>query len=243
MNKVELIMIIVASVLAVGFIVVRVALARKDNTWGVMAMFAKTVASLAFIAIGVAGLYCGVKNVQAALFILCGLIMGMVGDIVLDLKVVYRGKSEEGVYLTGGMAAFAIGHVFFLTALILFLGKGVITGGVVGICLAVTAVFDAVVMLASKYIMKFTFGNFFIHSVIYGFCLIFMTALAIALCIVTKSTVMIQFAVGMGLFLISDVFLSQMYFGGRPTDSALCILNHATYYAAQICIAAFIFVM
>lgn len=71
----------------------------------------------------------------------------------------------------------------------------------------------------------------------------FMSAFSIGLCIVMKSTRVLPFTIGMILFLLSDVVLSMMYFGGRPKDKTLCVINHALYYAAQICIASFIYTM
>ena len=47
----------------------------------------------------------------------------------------------------------------------------------------------------------------------------------------------------MVLFLLSDLVLTQMYFGGKPRDKVLCTVNHALYYAAQICIACYVFFM
>ena len=52
-----------------------------------------------------------------------------------------------------------------------------------------------------------------------------------------------SFSIGMILFFLSDIFLTQMYFGGKPDDKTLCIVNHALYYAAQICVASFVFYM
>jgi hypothetical protein len=37
--------------------------------------------------------------------------------------------------------------------------------------------------------------------------------------------------------------LSTQYFGGKPDDKLLIIVNHLLYYAAQICIASVFFVI
>ena len=127
----------VACVLFVVFMALRLTVATKSEKGGVVAMFAKTAASLGFISIAVAGLYEGAS--RAALFVLFGLVFGLIGDMVLDLKVVYLEKPEEGVYLTGGMASFGIGHIMFLTAICLFVGEAV-TGTVIGVSAAIAAV-------------------------------------------------------------------------------------------------------
>lgn len=234
--------IIIASVLAIAFMVVRVTVGAKGTQGGVIAMFAKTVASIGFIAVGVTAIYMNVSNIQAAIFVIAGLIFGLIGDMVLDLKVVYLKSAEEGLYLTGGMVSFGIGHIMYFVALCLFLGK-VVTLPLVGICVAIAAVLAVAMVLGGEKFLGFKFGKFVIHSVLYAFCLSFMGAFSIGVCIVMKSTKMLQFAIGMILFLLSDLVLTQMYFGGRAKDKTLCVINHALYYAAQICIASFIFAM
>ncbi len=234
--------IIVSCVLAVVFMGVRVTLAEKSTTGGVIAMFVKTLASVGFIAVGVTAICLGVENIKAAMFVICGLVFGLIGDMVLDLKVVYLKQPEEGVYLTGGMVSFGLGHVMYLVAVCLLLGKTV-SLPLVGICVAVAAVVACAMVFGGEKFMGFKFGKFVIHSVVYAFCLIFMTALSAGLCITMKSTRMLTFTIGMILFLLSDVVLTSMYFGGRAKDKTLCIINHALYYAAQICIASFIATM
>ena len=216
----------VACVLFVVFMALRLTVATKSERGGVVAMFAKTAASLGFISIAVAGLYEGAS--RAALFVLFGLVFGLIGDMVLDLKVVYLEKPEEGVYLTGGMASFGIGHIMFLTAICLFVGEAV-TGTVIGVSAAIAAVMAC--------------GTVFLGGKLLKFILIFMSAFAIGLCVSMRSTELLLFAVGMVLFLLSDLVLTQMYFGGKPRDKVLCTVNHALYYAAQICIACYVFFM
>ena len=140
------------------------------------------------------------------------------------------------------MVSFGIGHVMYLVAVVLLLGD-VVTLPIIGICVAVAALVACGMVFGGEKFMGLHFGKFTIHSLVYGFCLVFMSALSIALCISMKSTRMLQFAIGMILFFLSDAVLSMMYFGGRPKDKSLCVINHALYYAAQICIASFIYTM
>ena len=232
--------IIVASVLTVAFMATRVTIGGKSTRGAIIALFVKILASLGFIAIAVAALFEGVTNLSSAAFFLFGLVFGLIGDIVLDLKIAYAKSPEAGLYLTGGMVSFAIGHIMYLVGLVLLLGDN-ITLALVGICVAIAALVSFGMVYGGEKFMKLNFGKFTIHSLVYGFILIFMGALAVGVCIAMKSTNTILFAVGMVLFFLSDAVLSMMYFGGRPKDNALCVINHSLYYAAQICIAAFIF--
>jgi hypothetical protein len=242
-NLPVIIMMVAAGLLATLFILVRVTIGTKSIEGGVVAMFAKALASVGFIAVGILSLYTGVNNLQAAVFILFGLIMGLIGDIVLDLKTIYLNQKEEGFYLSGGMISFGIGHIFFFIACFTFLGKDILTGSLLGICLAISLVLAAAIILVGKFVLKFDFGKFIVHSCVYAFMLVFMTTVSVAACIVMNSTLMLQFAIGMFLFFLSDIVLTQMYFGGKQKDNLLCIINHVLYYAAQICIAAFICLM
>ncbi len=237
--------IVVAAVLAVLFMGYRVAYADKSYVNGVIGTLIKTVASLGFIAIGFTAVLTMQKFSAGALFIIGGQIFGMIGDLVLDLKVVYQKKSEEGVYLTGGMVAFGLGHIMFFVAILMYLTSAVLSLAVIGICVAVAAVVAFAIVFGGEKLMGLRFGKFTVHSVIYGFLLIFMSAISIAGWALygKENPHMPVFSVGMILFFLSDVFLTQMYFGGRPNDKLLCVINHSLYYAAQICVAAFIFYM
>ena len=232
----------IACVLLVVFMVLRLTVASGSASGGVAAMFAKTAASLGFIAIAIAGLYEGAEDFRAALFVLAGLVFGLIGDMMLDLKVVYLEKPEEGVYLTGGMVSFGVGHIMYLTAVCLFVGEFV-TGALIGGCVAVAAVLACATVFGGAKLMKLDFGKFRIHSLLYAFILMFMSALSVGVCITMNSADMALFAAGMVLFLLSDIVLTQMYFGGKPRDKVLCTVNHTLYYAAQICIACFVFFM
>lgn len=211
------------------FLVVRV------TKGGVPGVITKTVASLCFIALGVAGAMSADKIEKSAVLILFGLVMGLVGDIVLDLKVVYPESND--LYLNAGMASFGIGHFLYLAALLLLIRFNLTT---LLVSIAITLPLAALIMFSSKF-MKINFGKFLIHSISYAVILTFMSVYTIAISISNPKFVL--FAVGMVLFLLSDLVLSPMYFGDKKDDKMFCILNHVLYYGAQICIAAFVFVI
>lgn len=220
-------MIVIASLFAVLFIVVRV---KKG---GPIAAILKALASVMFIALGVTSA-CMAESIQSwMLFMILGMVLGLVGDIVLDLKVVYPESND--IYLNSGMISFGIGHIMFLVAVLLLVPFDLT---IFLICLAVGIVFAAAVVLGAKP-MKLDYGKFVVHSASYAFILVFMSAFTIAISITGTNIALM--AAGMVLFLLSDLVLSKMYFGGKPKDSLLCIINHVLYYGAQICLAASIF--
>ena len=242
--------ILIAAVLAVVFMAVRVTIGAKDEKGGAIATLMKALASVGFIMVAVIAIFMGGTDgkgiaVKPAIFIVAGLVMGLIGDVVLDLKVVYRKSPEEGVYLTGGMVSFGIGHIFYFIAVLFYFGTEIISWSTIGICIAVAAVGAFAMVFGGERLMKLKFGNFTIHSICYAFLLLFMAAIGIAVWVLgaEKNAKVPVFTFGMILFLLSDVVLTQMYFGGKPNDKALCIINHSLYYAAQICIASFVFYM
>ena len=225
-------MIALASAAAIFFIVMRV------TKGGVVAMLTKALASVFFIGLGVAGAVTINGNTDASVFLLFGLVMGLIGDIILDLKVVY--PESNNIYLTSGMVSFSIGHIFYFIAISLLVGSKFNLTTLL-ICIAIAIGLAAIIMFLSKP-LKLEFGKFFAISAGYAFVLVFMGAYSVALAI-TTCPYMLLMAIGMILFLLSDLVLSTMYFGGKEKDKFMIIVNHALYYAAQICIATFIFMI
>ena len=75
----------------------------------------KSVSSLCYLLTAVFAL---ISNSQAHTYgslVIMGGALGLVGDILLDLKGIY--KSEEKVYLKGGFIFFLIGHIFYFCAI------------------------------------------------------------------------------------------------------------------------------
>lgn len=224
------ILMVVAIILTAIFIVVRV---TKGGTW---ALYAKTFASIAFVFMGILGAYetgLGLSSV----FITFGLIMGLIGDIVLDLKVVY--KEHNNSHLNAGMLSFGVGHVFYFVALTLLATSSAYLSSkllpIILICTGIGVVFTIGVVFLAKPLLKLDFGKFKIQTILYTFILSFMTAYAFGITIFAKK--MLLFAIGLLFILISDLILSNQYFGGKQDNKLFTFLNHAIYYMGQIAIA------
>lgn len=218
------------------FIFVRI---KWGSVWG---LFAKIIASLAFFGFALYGAYSqGLTLVSMA--ILVGLLFGLIGDIVLDLKVMY--KQHDAAYLNAGMLSFGFGHIMFLVAAVVFANKlfvpdiktvyfAMIAFGLAGIISILMAMFG-------EKLLKLHFGKFKIQSIAYTFILSFMSFFSILIgCFAPKFLI---FAVGITLIFVSDLVLSMQYFGGKADSPILTALNHAIYYAGQIAIAASIFLI
>jgi len=166
-------------------------------------------------------------------FLIIGLLMGMIGDIVLDLKVIYN---NDKTYLNSGMLSFGIGHIFYFVAFtMLSLSKDISVLMPILVACGVAVVLTIGITLSSKK-MNLNFGNFLWQTVAYTFILSFMTVYSLVL-LITGGLGMLGF-IGMLLFFISDIILSFQYFGGKISSKPLIILNHLFYYGAQIVLVA-----
>lgn len=228
---------ILASISAIFFMAIRV---TKAPIYGLLT---KTLASMVFVAMGACALTVGQSTLPfgSALFVL-GLAFGMVGDIILDLK---RAHSEfEDIYLFCGMSAFSLGHFAYIAALCLIASPMILASKPLLvpalIALGVAVVVAPLTFVITVKFMGARYGKFTALALFYAALLIFITVLSII--IASSVPKFILLAVGMTLFLISDLVLSTMYFvEGKKEDKLLVIINHTTYYAAQICIAAFLY--
>ena len=215
----------------IAFIVVRVLVGGHTG------LMLKIVASVIFVISGVITLATTTADRLVISFIVIGLIMGMLGDILLDLKVIY---DNDKFYLNSGMLSFGIGHIFYFTAFTLLALNHNITLTLPLILSGVIAIILTIAITLSSKKMKLDFGKYLWQTIGYTFILSFMTVYTIILAI---NGITFIPAIGLGLFFLSDVVLSLRYFGGKITNKPLIAINHALYYLAQITLVLAIMVM
>ena len=199
---------------------------------GIVSLMTKTLASFCFVLLGVVVVF-HKPILDVAMFVILGLVCGMIGDILLDLKSVDHTRAES--YLNFGMLAFGIGHIFYVLFVALLSGKNVLTEALIAGAFAV--VFTLAVVFFSKQLLGLTLGKFVIQAGSYACMLSFAAAFAVALSFTL--TFLWPFAIALVAFWLSDIVLSIMYFGGKADSKFLSILNHVLYYGAQIAIALF----
>ncbi|MBR3767327.1 MAG: hypothetical protein IKL10_03690 [Clostridia bacterium] len=182
-----------------------------------------------FLAIGNPSLYSGL--------IIAGLTCGILGDIWLDMKFMYR--NDEKFLTNAGFISFAFGHFFYIAAIIAGAApsfKAISLLPSLGI-----AVIAACAVYFGEKIMKLKYGEYKIISTLYGSLLFFTTVFALFVSIfsgIKDNIHLVIFFVGGVFFVISDLILSGTYFGegkNRPVD---IVTNHVTYYIAQFVIAS-----
>ncbi len=163
-----------------------------------------------------------------------GLVLGAVGDILLNLRFVFP-KIGQKIFLAG-IASFLAGHIVYMVSLILA-STSVLICTICGIVLAAILL----VIIFKSFELKIAFKIF---GVLYIGAVCLMASYAIGNAIVFGFEPFISnqlmYAVGAVLFLVSDVVLIFNTFG--PTQKfSLRITNLSLYYAGQLLIAGSLF--
>lgn len=216
------------------FLVVRV---KKG---GIPGLLTKTLASIFFILTAVFACVAKPEAISSyGIYIVVGLVFGMLGDIWLDLKWVY--PDDNDIYTYSGMVSFGLGHVFFLYAIYSVSGIMALNIWYFFVPLIVAILFGIVAILMEKP-MKLEYGNFKIISMSYGAILAFMTLASGAAFNQSgyKNKLWLMMTLGGIFFIISDLILSGIYFDKNKSKNTPInvILNHVTYYIAQFLIAS-----
>lgn len=232
---------------AVLFIVIR---ATKSSVAGLLS---KAFASLMFVLLAL--LTFGDKDLgeianknlvqTGGALLIFGLVCGMLGDIFLDLRRVV--PKDAATFLKAGIGSFSLGHLFYIVSVTLFsltLAGESFNLLIVALILLGAVIAAVVFYFLSVKVFRLNYGRYALFTGIYSFVLLFTFFYAIYLALNNQSPVpMYILPLGLGLFLASDVILSLQYFGGKPEVKYLTIINHVLYYAAQIILASFIYLM
>jgi alkenylglycerophosphocholine hydrolase len=217
-------------VLSLGAIALTVFLNDRDRKGSVKALLLKTVTSYLFILLAFVSFMINPRPGITVFFglIALGLICGLIGDIVLDLKTLYPESASPYQHL--GMVAFLIGHLFYLSALLVYFGFNWIP-------LIAAVVTGLAIILVSIYILKVDFKEHTIDSYLYAFFLSYMMAQACYAAVIQSFTAAtLLLSIGSVSFLLSDVLLIGIYYRNKDSK-AYIVLNHVLYYGAQYSIA------
>lgn len=191
----------------------------------------KGLASLCFVMIGVFAYLPHAGQYPMGLKILWGLVFGLIGDVVMNLRFILKGDAGQKAFL-GGILAFLIGHVLYLMALIpctTHLVWCIVIGGLLSAGLLAYIFKTMEVKIAFK-----IFGIFYLSAVI------IMTVIGIDIAAVTMKARDVVYAIGAVLFTASDIILIFNTFGGESKFSRR-ITNLSLYYVGQLLIAGSMF--
>lgn len=208
-------------------------LASRIMDKGIGAVFTKTIASLGMIL----GALLVLKEYFTFYFIyiFVGLVCGLIGDIYLELKRIY--PQDNDTYFNIGVAAFSLGHIMYLLAILNIFGYAFDYLWPVLISLLIAIAFACVLFFVLAKPMKLDFKTSKWQSFAYCILLVFMASFSTILTIKTGTNLF--FTLGLIVFLLSDLVLSMQYFyqtkdGSSLVDNnILTIVNHVLYYGAQ----------
>ena len=217
------ILLVIAVIMAVIYITVE--LTQKP----LISLYVKALASLSFIILGTYSLLVNANDIPEFMgWILLGLASGMIGDIVLALRPL-RPIEEDKLIIVFGIISFSIGHLFYLTALLMMS-----TFSWVSLIVGLIAFLIVIVM---SYVMKFDMKIARIPSYVYAFLIFFMVGQSVMAGVqLNFQTSSILFLIGAILFGVSDLILAPIYYANK-SSKLMITLNLLTYYGAQILIA------
>lgn len=219
--------------LGVGILATVVFLVLRVMHGGIAALYAKAVASLCFIATAVAATNENRVFLDFGSLMTFGLILGLMGDIWLDLKWIYEPDKDK--YLYSGFIFFLLGHICFVGA-VLHVAPHTAVSNTIAVAAALVI---AVIALLLEKPLKMRYGKFKWIVFLYSFMLSLTMTMAMTIAVVSGFDDMwVVMSIGGLLFLLSDLVLSGMYFGEGKNTKFNIVLNHTLYYAAQFLMAA-----
>ena len=212
----------------------------KIHKYSVRETIFKAFASLCFVALATYHSHSRGMTFFAMMTIIA-LLFGLLGDIWLDLKYVY--KDHQRLYTYAGFLCFGVGHIFFITGMF---KQFYVAGNVLYVILPfVFGLLMAIVTLIIEKPMKLHYGKMKLIVFTYGFLLFSMFGTAFSLYVLSgfRSLTLLLMSIGGCLFASSDLVLSGTYFGKGKERAIDLASNIALYYAAQFIISFSILAM
>ena len=187
----------------------------------------KGIASAFFVLLG---LICFL-NVQTATgrLIFIGLILGLVGDVFLNLRNQFEGAKSRAVFAVG-ILAFLSGHFLYIAALIRQ------TAAILLPAVILTAVLSAAAI--PPLMKRITAPSKGLKIFGYAYLVIVIAMFSCASSLLFKlgaHVITVLFAIGGLLFMVSDFIMIYYSFGKKVRP--LRAINLITYYIAQLLIA------
>lgn len=227
--------------LIIGIVLFCIFLYFRVSEKRVIAVVIKGLVSLMFILTGlIAWLTSKNPNSNFAIFILIGLVFGLIGDVLLDLK--YIRLNKEMLYTKLGFISFGIGHIFYLTGLFINFFDFNSNPLYLILPLIVTLLLVIITLMMEK-VSNIRYKSMKLYVIIYGFLLFSDMCIYLSASIQngwTISTVSI-ISISLIVFTLSDLILNNTYFAPGCKGPLFIITNHALYYIAQFMIAISLF--
>ncbi len=191
-----------------------------------LATILKGVASAFFVAFG--AVCYGANATSFGKLILIGLTLGMVGDILLNLRNQFQGGMSMKVFALG-VLAFLSGHVLYIAALVNVCPGMVVLAVLLTALLSVLSIPPLMKRIAAPSKGLKLFGYVYLVVVIAMFCCSVGVLVNLGM-----TAVNLVFVLGAFLFVISDFIMIYYTFGNKIP--ALRVTNLLCYYVGQLLI-------
>lgn len=232
-------MIVAIILLALGAISSAIFIASKVINYSFKTIVFKTIASLFFVALGIYLFVIMEGHFLFKLFLLLGLIFGMLGDVLLGFK--YITTKTKKFWILAGMFAFAFGHISYIVALFT---EFYIPGNVIFIFLPfiTSMVLSVIYMIISKKV-GISFGKLLPFGIFYLICLSSMLSTSLYMAILNHFSIVsgVMFFIGAIFFATSDCMLTGAYFKEGKRPKPYLAIYSVCYYVAQFLIAFCLF--
>ena len=201
----------------------------------------KTIASLFFVVLAIVIFATNPQgHFYFKLFTVLGLFFGLLGDVLLGFK--YITTKTKKIWILAGMFAFAIGHIFYFSGLLI---DFYVPGNTLFIVLPFTlpvAIISIYLFVARKVGINFGKGMFF-FGLFYLYCLTTMLSTSLSMVCLHKFgiTTLVMFFSGAICFATSDFMLTGAYFKEGQRPKAYMAIYSVFYYVAQFVIAFSLF--
>ena len=232
-------MVVSIILLSLGVIASSVFIVSKVTNYSLKTIILKTIASLFFVALAIYLFIVTEGTFLFKLFLLLGLIFGMLGDVLLGFK--YITTKTKNIWILSGMFAFAFGHISYILAL--FFGYYIPGNVLFAILPFVTAiVLSSIYMVVSRRV-GINFGKMLPFGLFYLACLMSMLSSSLYMAILNHFAIVpsVMFFVGAVFFATSDCMLTGAYFKKGQRPKAYLAIYSVCYYIAQFVIAFSLF--
>ena len=220
--------------MSISVVLIGIYIFFKSKKYDIKELFLKTGISFLFLVVALVSSYSSGHFSIFNVLVILGLSLGLIGDILLDLKYVDIERTVGYTY--GGFIAFGIGHILYITALIMNYSSGNILFIILPIVIDI--ILSIITILLEKP-LKIKYGRYKIISFIYALALFGTCMFSLFLAIENGFQILPLnlFFIASVLFAISDLVLSGTFFGENKERPVDFILNYSTYYSAQFLIA------
>lgn len=227
--------------LTIGIILLTIFLVYRGKGQRVKAVIYKGFVSLMFIITALVAWKCSSNpHTMFGLYIIIGLILGLFGDIFLDLKFIIT--KHEFLFTVLGFIVFLLGHVFYFVGL--FVTFFDFSNNVLyWIIPLVVALILMVITLLFENFGLVKYHKMKPYVALYALVLFFDVAIYFsgAVQLGWQNITVTMMAFGLVSFALSDLILNNTYFAPNFDKPIYIIINHALYYIGQFVIAVSLF--